>query len=86
MATGAGEANERKLEGGEPLKPTEPTGSRGGFLSKSWVSGPVSTENADLILLAHSLATGLVDSASFSNWGVFCGMQTGRSLLSFLAS
>lgn len=32
----------------------------------------------DYGLLACSLVTGMVDGASFLNWGVFVGMQTGK--------
>lgn len=53
--------------------------AREGFFSRRNLLGPVRKDHGDLALLAHSLATGMVDAASFSNWGVFCGMQTGRS-------
>lgn len=33
----------------------------------------------DYGLLACSFVTGMVDGASFLNWGVFVGMQTGES-------
>jgi uncharacterized membrane protein YoaK (UPF0700 family) len=33
----------------------------------------------DYGLLACSFVTGMVDGASFLNWGVFVGMQTGKS-------
>lgn len=45
--------------------------------------GPVEKERGDLALLACCLATGLVDAAAFSNWGVFVGMQTGEVFFSF---
>ena len=61
-------------------------GGGGGFMSRPWLLGQVEGEHADLVLLAHSLATGLVDAASFSNWGVFVGMQTGRSNLYLFTS
>ena len=49
-----------------------------GFFTSRRLMGPVKKDGLDYVLLAHSLATGMVDAASFSNWGVFCGMQTGR--------
>jgi len=61
-------------------------GGGDGFMSRPWLLGQVEGEHADLVLLAHSLATGLVDAASFSNWGVFVGMQTGRSNLYLFTS
>lgn len=41
--------------------------------------GPVVKEYGDYGLLATSFVTGMVDGASFLNWGVFVGMQTGKS-------
>ena len=35
-------------------------------------------EYGDYGLLATSFVTGMVDGASFLNWGVFVGMQTGE--------
>jgi hypothetical protein len=37
-------------------------------------------EYGDYGLLATSFVTGMVDGASFLNWGVFVGMQTGKLL------
>ena len=48
-----------------------------GLFSRARIFGPVKQERGDLALLACCLVTGLVDAASFSNWGVFVGMQTG---------
>lgn len=42
--------------------------------------GPVVKEYGDYGLLATSFVTGMVDGASFLNWGVFVGMQTGKLL------
>ncbi|KAI5251404.1 hypothetical protein E4T42_04308 [Aureobasidium subglaciale] len=51
-----------------------------GFFSTRRILGPVDKEFGDYALLVHSFVTGLVDAASFANWGVFVGMQTGRFL------
>jgi hypothetical protein len=52
-----------------------------GFFSRRRMLGPVVKEYGDYGLLATSFVTGMVDGASFLNWGVFVGMQTGKSLL-----
>ncbi|CAD0086912.1 unnamed protein product [Aureobasidium mustum] len=57
----------------EPLDVKKP-----GFFSRRRILGPVDKEYGDAALLVHSFVTGLVDAASFANWGVFVGMQTGR--------
>lgn len=44
---------------------------------RDFLSSPVDIKHVDLILLSHSLSTGIVDAATFSNWSVFVGMQTG---------
>ena len=49
-----------------------------GFFSRRWMLGPVVKDYGDYGLLACSLVTGMVDGASFLNWGVFVGMQTGK--------
>lgn len=48
-----------------------------GFFSSRRIFGPVVRDYGDYGLLACSLVTGMVDGASFLNWGVFVGMQTG---------
>ena len=50
------------------------------FLSRAYIFGPVKKSHGDLALLACCLVTGMVDSASFSNWGAFVGMQTGMTI------
>lgn len=60
----------------EPLDVKKP-----GFFSRRRILGPVNKEYGDAALLVHSFVTGLVDAASFANWGVFVGMQTGRCYL-----
>jgi len=49
-----------------------------GLFSRRRMLGPVVKEYGDYGLLATSLVTGMVDGASFLNWGVFVGMQTGK--------
>jgi hypothetical protein len=49
-----------------------------GFFSRRRMLGPVVKEYGDYGLLATSFVTGMVDGASFLNWGVFVGMQTGK--------
>jgi hypothetical protein len=58
-----------------------------GFFSRRRVLGAVEKEGGDYALLACCLVTGMVDAASFGNWGVFVGMQTGKreSWVVFLA-
>jgi hypothetical protein len=51
--------------------------SRVPFFSRAHILGPVKKDHGDLPLLAMSFVTGLVDAASFRNWGMFIGMQTG---------
>lgn len=74
---------QRTLEEGDrgsdsPEKPVEvQTRHRGGFFCHNRIFGPVTNDYGDLALLACSLVTGMVDAASFANWSVFCGMQTG---------
>jgi hypothetical protein len=58
-----------------PLAPRE-----AGLFSRRRILGPVVKEYGDYGLLATSLVTGMVDGASFLNWGVFVGMQTGKLL------
>ena len=57
----------------EPISTKEP-----GLFSRKRLLGPVDKDRGDLALLAHSLVTGMVDAATFANWSVFVGMQTGR--------
>jgi hypothetical protein len=59
---------------------TTPTPSPGLF-SRKWALGPVVKDYGDYGLLACSFVTGMVDGASFLNWGVFVGMQTGEFFL-----
>jgi hypothetical protein len=62
---------------------TTPTPSSGLF-SRRWALGPVVKDYGDYGLLACSFVTGMVDGASFLNWGVFVGMQTGELMFFFL--
>nr|OQO19163.1 hypothetical protein B0A51_13283 [Rachicladosporium sp. CCFEE 5018] len=55
-----------------------------GFFSRRRILGPVEKPGGDYALLACCLVTGLVDAASFGNWGIFVGMQTGK-ITSFTA-
>jgi hypothetical protein len=48
------------------------------LFSRKWALGPVVKDYGDYGLLACSFVTGMVDGASFLNWGVFVGMQTGE--------
>lgn len=57
-------------------KPDSP--HRINFLTRTYLLGPVKKDHGDLALLTCCLVTGMVDAASFSNWGVFVGMQTGE--------
>jgi hypothetical protein len=66
---------------------TNPTPKSPGLFSKRWALGPVVKDYGDYGLLACSFVTGMVDGASFLNWGVFVGMQTGEfSCYSFSCS
>lgn len=62
--------------GADPEK--HPLPARVSFFSRANIFGPVKKDHGDLPLLAMSFATGLVDAASFMNWGMFVGMQTGE--------
>ncbi|KAK6430821.1 hypothetical protein LTR95_013019, partial [Oleoguttula sp. CCFEE 5521] len=53
-----------------------------GFFSRRRIFGPVEKPGGDYVLLACCLVTGLVDAASFGNWGIFVGMQTGKIIRS----
>jgi len=55
--------------------PSKPSTS---VFSEKWMLGPVVKDYGDYGLLACSFVTGMVDGASFLNWGVFVGMQTGE--------
>jgi hypothetical protein len=63
---------------------TTPTPRSPGIFSRRWALGPVVKDYGDYGLLACSFVTGMVDGASFLNWGVFVGMQTGEFCYSFL--
>lgn len=81
MATTTRQDVARTLEEGDrgssPLKqPAKP--KQGSLFSRERALGPVTNDYGDLALLACSFVTGMVDAASFSNWAVFCGMQTGK--------
>jgi hypothetical protein len=54
------------------------------LFSRKWALGPVVKDYGDYGLLACSFVTGMVDGASFLNWGVFVGMQTGEFLVLFV--
>lgn len=51
---------------------------RTGCGSWKWATGPVEQDYGDWALLVCCLVTGMVDAASFGNWAVFVGMQTGK--------
>jgi hypothetical protein len=65
------------------LEPLSATKHPPALLSRRRILGPVNKDFGDYALLVHSFCTGLVDAASFANWGVFVGMQTGTSLILF---
>ncbi|KAJ9629574.1 hypothetical protein H2203_001948 [Taxawa tesnikishii (nom. ined.)] len=84
MATTTRQDVARTLEEGDrgssPLKqPAKP--KQGSLFSRERALGPVTNDYGDLALLACSFVTGMVDAASFSNWAVFCGMQTGNTVI-----
>lgn len=64
----------------EPEAPHALARKEAGFFSRRRMLGPVVKEYGDYGLLATSFVTGMVDGASFLNWGVFVGMQTGKLL------
>lgn len=71
------DARANQLQDDDELE--KPHGQKPGFFSRRRILGPVEKDYGDYGLLACSLVTGMVDGASFLNWGVFVGMQTGRS-------
>lgn len=70
--------NVSDTNGRDPEK--HPLPARVGFFSRARILGPVVKDYGDLPLLACSFVSGLVDGASFRNWGMFVSMQTGGSL------
>ena len=42
-----------------------------GFFLRHHIVEPIKKDHADLALLACCLVTGMVDAATFSNWGMF---------------
>lgn len=70
------DARANQLQDDDELE--KPRGQQPGFFSRRRILGPVEKDYGDYGLLACSLVTGMVDGASFLNWGVFVGMQTGR--------
>jgi hypothetical protein len=62
----------------EAVATTTTASSKPGLFSRRWALGPVVKDYGDYGLLACSFVTGMVDGASFLNWGVFVGMQTGE--------
>lgn len=65
----------------EKPAPEPITTSKPGLFSRRRLLGPVDKEKGDAALLAHSYVTGMVDAATFANWSVFVGMQTGMCAL-----
>lgn len=78
------EANATADDASLPIKQSSEslTTRQPGYFSRKRILGPVDKDKGDIALLAHSLVTGMVDAATFSNWSVFVGMQTGRSFRS----
>jgi len=68
---------------GLPLAKTSQPSGKPGLFSRKRLLGPVDKERGDAALLAHSFVTGMVDAATFGNWSVFVGMQTGRFFFLF---
>ncbi|TKA67560.1 hypothetical protein B0A55_09176 [Friedmanniomyces simplex] len=65
--------------GDDPEK--HPLPQRTPFWSRRSLFGPVTKDHGDWPLLACCLVTGMVDAASFKNWGMFVGMQTGNTVI-----
>ena len=74
-----GHDNLQSIENGNKYFEKPEPHSGPSFFSRAYLLGPVKRDHGDLALLACCLVTGMVDAASFSNWSVFCGMQTGKS-------
>ncbi|KAL1296578.1 hypothetical protein AAFC00_000075 [Neodothiora populina] len=66
---------------GEPIVPRSSS-----MLSRARLTGPLDGSKGDFALLAHSFVTGMVDAATFANWAVFVGMQTGNTVILGLSS
>lgn len=64
-------------DGCDPEK--NPMPPRAPFFSRRNLLGPVVKDYGDYPLLACSFVTGMVDGACFRNFGMFVGMQTGKS-------
>ncbi|KAF2767692.1 hypothetical protein EJ03DRAFT_275716 [Teratosphaeria nubilosa] len=74
-------AHENTFDTGLSDPEKHPVPRAAGFFSRAHLLGPVTKDHGDLPLLAMSLVTGLVDAASFRNWGMFIGMQTGNTVI-----
>ncbi|KAK0268895.1 hypothetical protein LTR35_015164 [Friedmanniomyces endolithicus] len=64
---------------GDPEK--HPLPNHTPFWSRRSLLGPITKDHGDLPLLACCLVSGMVDAASFKNWGMFVGMQTGNTVI-----
>lgn len=69
----------------ESLEPTPGLRKAGLFSRRRWLN-PVLTTHCDLILVAHSFCTGLIDATIFANYSVFVGMQTGNTIILALST
>ena len=77
-------AGQKDADDADAAATTTPAKTRTPSLfSRKWALGPVVKDYGDYGLLACSFVTGMVDGASFLNWGVFVGMQTGEFLVIF---
>ncbi|KAK3617459.1 hypothetical protein LTR56_025286 [Elasticomyces elasticus] len=71
--------NVSDTDGMDPEK--HPLPRQTSFFSRRSILGPVTKDYGDWPLLVCCLVTGLVDAASFKNWGMFVGMQTGNTVI-----
>jgi len=67
-------------DGASDEKKRRVSARRAGVFSRAWMLGPVKRDHGDVPLLVCSFVSGLVDGASFRNWGMFVSMQTGEFL------
>jgi len=56
------------------------------IFSRRYLSQTVDQRHGDIPLFVCCFTSGLLDSVSFNNWGVFVGMQTGNTVLLALST
>ncbi|EMC97912.1 hypothetical protein BAUCODRAFT_407423 [Baudoinia panamericana UAMH 10762] len=74
-------AHENVIDTGCADPEKHPMSTNTPFFSRRNILGPVVKDHGDVPLLVCCFVTGLVDAASFRNFGMFVGMQTGNTVI-----